>query len=183
MKKKEENIEISSGGMGHDGFDSTIVTIDKKKAKTLVKTESDYIKHNDLNDNLSLVLFRDYRKMYDKVLSQKYCDIDGDFLGFVDVYFHLSKIIPKNWTVIDFGCAYNPQSYYFREHKKFIGVNAGKLKKFHFENTELFDGTISDYLKQKPEVEKVFAICNNVPSPETKLIREYYPNCYIYYTA
>ena len=137
----------------------------------------------EINNNLAQELATNYPDMYKEVLEQRYCDIDGSFLGFVKVYFHLSKIIPKDWIVIDFGCAYNPQSYYFRRHKKFIGVNAGKLKKFHFENTELFDGTISDYLKQKPEVEKVFAICNNVPSPETKLIREYYPNCYIYYTA
>ena len=40
-----------------------------------------------------------------------------EFLGFCDIYYHLSQIIPKDWTIIDFGAANNPQSYFFTEHK------------------------------------------------------------------
>jgi len=135
-----------------------------------------------INGNLVRELTEKYPEMFNDVLRQEECDIDLDFLGFVDTYYYLSKIIPKHWTVADFGCAYNPQAYFFRKHKAFIGVNLGIKKRFKFDNTILFNGTIADYLRQKPIKECVFAICNNVPSNETKMVREYYPNCFVYYT-
>lgn len=136
---------------------------------------------DDLDKNLACELAKKYPKMFEEVLKQDMCDIDGSFLGFIETYYYLSKIIPKNWTVVDFGCAYMPQAYYFRKHKAFIGVDIGDCKRFHFNNTDLFIGTIADYLKLNPSIKKVFAICNNVPSPETKLVRKHYPNCFIYY--
>ena len=138
---------------------------------------------NKINTELVRKLAKEYPAMLKEVLSQEMCDIDGDFLGFVDTYYYLSKLIPKDWTVIDFGCAYNPQAYYFRGHKAFIGVDTGTSKRFHFGNTDLVDATIADYLKQKPPTKKVFAICNYVSSKETEIVRRYYPNCYIYYPA
>lgn len=50
-------------------------------------------------------------------------DICGDFLGFVDTYFHLSKVIPKDFTIIDIGCSYNAQSYLFKEFQRIYAVN------------------------------------------------------------
>src|SRR3990167_1722897 len=135
-----------------------------------------------INDSLGKALVKNFPEMVERVHGQDMCDIDGSFLGFVDTYYYLAKIIPLNWTVIDFGCAYNPQAYFFRKHKKFIGVDFGIRERCKFENTELFEGKISDYLKGKPQSHKVFAICNNVPSPETKLVREYFEDCFIFYT-
>ena len=40
-----------------------------------------------------------------------------EFLGFCDTYYYLSMLIPKDWTIIDFGAGNNPQSYFFTEHK------------------------------------------------------------------
>ena len=134
-----------------------------------------------INEELGKALFKNYPEMVKRVQGQKMCDIDGSFLGFVDTYYYLSKIIPLNWTVIDFGCAYNPQAYFFRKHKKFIGVDFVIRERFKFENTVLFEGKISDYLKTKPNDYMVFAICNNVPSDEAKLVREYFQDCFIFY--
>ena len=136
-----------------------------------------------INNKLASQLKKKYPQMFKEVLEQKNCDIDETFLGFVDTYYYLSKIIPKDWTVVDFGCAFAAQAYYFIRHKAFIGVDIGNKKRFHFKNTEFYEGTIADSLKQKPFTKKVFAICNNVPSLETTLVRNYYPNCYIFYTA
>ena len=147
------------------------------------RIELDFKTAEKINNNLACELCEKYPKMFKSVLGQKMCDIDGTFLGFVDTYYMLSKLIPKDWVVIDFGCAYNPQAYYFRKHRAFVGVDTGVRRRFHFENTDLFNGTISDYLKQKPPKEKVFAICNNVPSNETEMVRRYYPNCYVFYIA
>jgi len=158
-----------------------------EKIDTILKKSSeidyDHETAQKINDNLVIELYKKYPKMFKEVLKQSNCDIDGTFIGFVDTYYYLSKIIPRSWTVVDFGCAYNPQSYYFREHKAFIGVDFEIKKKFHFENTDLFEGRIADYLKQQPPTNKVFAICNNVPSSDSRLVRRYYPNCFVYYTA
>ena len=151
---------------------------------TIIKPQiidKDYKTAEKINDKLVCELAEKYPKMFKEVLEQDMCDIDGTFIGFVDIYYYLSKVIPKSWTIVDFGCAYNPQAYYFRKHRAFIGVDVGKRKRFHFENTDLFEGTIADFLKQNPLTEKVFAICNNVPSGEKELVRKHYPNCFIYY--
>ncbi len=155
----------------------------KNKIIKFKEIDKDYKTANQINNNLACALAEKYPKMFKEVLEQDMCDIDGTFMGFVDTYFFLSKLIPKSWTIVDFGCAYNAQAYYFRKHRAFIGVNKGIKKRFHFKNTDLFDGTIKDYLKQRPLTNKIFAICNNVSSEETKLVREYYPNCFVYYVA
>lgn len=41
----------------------------------------------------------------DRVFKQEYCAIGTDFIGFMETYYYLSKIIPKEYTVYDFGCA------------------------------------------------------------------------------
>lgn len=135
----------------------------------------------DINNNLVCELAEKYPKMFKQVMEQDDCDIDGFFLGFVDIYYFLSKIIPRDWIIVDFGCAYAPQAYYFRKHKKYIGVNPTEIKKFSFKNTEYFIGTIKDYLNTKPEQNKRFAICSYVTSNQTDLVRKYYQDLFVYY--
>lgn len=135
-----------------------------------------------INRNLLLALRYEYPEQCDEVFSQDMCDIDGSFLGFVDTYYHLSKIIPKDWIVIDFGCAYNPQAYFFRSHKKFVAVDIDKCKKFKFENTEIHEDGLVKYIQHNPNNFKVFAICNNVPTDKVDLIRSHYKDMFIFYT-
>lgn len=140
-----------------------------------------------INRNLANVLYTKFRKQWDRVMSQKMCDIEPDFMGFVDTYYYLSKIIPRDWTVIDFGCAYAPQAYYFRKHKAYVGVDYGKgvdfgvKERFCFKNTELFNGSIEDYIKSYGGYHKVFAICNYVPSGQVALIRKHYTDLFVFY--
>ena len=58
----------------------------------------------------------------DRVFKQEYCDIGTEFIGFMDTYYYLSKIIPKEYTVYDFGCAYNPQCYLSEYDNKIIST-------------------------------------------------------------
>jgi len=133
-----------------------------------------------INDNLLKELFTQYPKMAKEVMEQDMCDIDGDFLGFVDIYYHLSKIIPKDWTIIDFGCAYAPQAYYFRNHKKYIGVDVSDCKKFTFKNSEYITSSIEDY--NCVDTTRLFAICSYVPADRDKL-RKCYRNLFVYYPS
>lgn len=110
-------------------------------------------------------------------------------------YYYLSKMIPKHWTVIDIGCAYNPQSYLFQYHKRHIAIEPKWLDKdFHFEyfkapNTELLFMTGQEFIqnelpKMNLDLNKTFCIVNYVPSGAANLMaRETFKNIYTYYPA
>lgn len=114
-------------------------------------------------------------------------------------YYMLSKMIPKDWTVIDFGCAYDAQSYLFQEHARHIAIEPVCQQdcstfEFHFEffkapNTELLFMTGQDFIeKELPKMhlnlDKTFAICNYVPSGACNLmVRETFKNTWTFYPA
>jgi hypothetical protein len=125
------------------------------------------------------------KEQLDTVLNQDYCELDNVFLGFVEIYEHLSQIIPTHFEVIDLGCYLAPQGYYFRNHKKYVGVDVTELKRFEFGNTEHHVKTIQDFIRcdlRIYELEKTFAICSYVPDENAKsLIRKTFKNLFIYY--
>ena len=115
-----------------------------------------------------------------------------EFLGFCDIYYHLSLIIPKDYTVIDFGAANNPQSYFFTEHKKYIAVNPPNSIKeedgmFCPPNCEIYRMTTFQFLQKVfiPKNEKVFAICSYVPNwygeNSIELVKTNFQNCFTFY--
>lgn len=118
-------------------------------------------------------------------------EMSSDFLGFCDTYYHLSMIIPKDWVVIDFGAANNPQSYFFTEHRKYIAVNPmsdipEENGMFCPSNCEIYRMTTGEFLKSVDyPKEKVFAICNYVPNwhgeNSRELVRKFFENCYTFY--
>lgn len=110
-------------------------------------------------------------------------------------YYYLSRMIPKHWTVIDIGCAYNSQSFLFQHHKRHIAIEPVWLdKEFHFEyfkapNTELLFMTGQEFIqnelpKLNLDLDKTFCIVNFVPSGAVNLMaRETFKNCFCYYPA
>jgi hypothetical protein len=121
----------------------------------------------------------------DVVMNQDMCELDYTFLGFTEIYEHLSKIIPVNFLVIDFGCYLAAQSYYFRKHKGYIGVDTTKLKRFGFTNTEHYYMSIQLFIQvllPRYVPDKIFAICSYVPDEEAKeLVRESCKNVFVFY--
>lgn len=138
------------------------------------------------------------KKLFELIPKEEWERLDGtlgemcpEFLGFCDTYYHLSKIIPKDWTVIDFGAANNPQSYFFTEHKKYITVNPisdipEENGMFCPPNCEIYRMTTGEFIKtvDYPK-EKVFAVCNFVPDwhgeNSMELVRKNFKNCYTFY--
>lgn len=122
----------------------------------------------------------------DRVFNQEYVDIEPSFLGFVDTYYYLSKIVPTHWTVIDFGSAYNAQSFFFADHKRYIAVDAGDIERFCPDNCVIFTKRIEAFLKEDlPFLDlnkkEVFAICNYVDTGISLLIGSIFPNSFSYY--
>jgi len=123
-------------------------------------------------------------------------DINNCCCGFGGrTYYNLSKMIPKDWTVIDFGCAYNPQSYLFTEHAKFVAIEPEILSEYycydHFQapNTDFIFATGQKFIKDilpsmNLDLKRVFAICIFVPSDECcQMVRETFPNVFTFYPA
>lgn len=110
-------------------------------------------------------------------------------------YYMLSKMIPKDWTVIDFGCAYNAQSYFFQNHARHIAIEPEwKNTDFRFEHfraprTEIIFTTGQDFINDllsnmNLNIDKTFAIVNYVPSGACNLlVRQTFKNVFTFYPA
>lgn len=119
-------------------------------------------------------------------------EIDGTCLTCLD-YAPLAELIPKHWTVIDFGCSYNAQSYLFKDHKKLISVDLPMsdylpqfdLQRFKPPWCELYEVSIDDWLDTHftgADLDITFAICGYVPSVQAvKRVRSLYTNLFVYY--
>lgn len=124
-----------------------------------------------------------------KILSQKDCEYDFQFMGFIDVYESLSRIVPKRAIIIDFGCYLAAQSYFFKNHAAYIGVDTEHMTRFQPKNATHYVGTIQEYIENElPEllkdtrIERIFAICSYVPDDEAReLVRKTFPNVLCYY--
>lgn len=125
----------------------------------------------------------------DRVLDQDMCDIGPEFLGFTEVYEALANIIPLHWTVIDLGCAYAPQAFFFARHKKYVGVDLYVKERFFAPNSVFYTMLISQFVEQiAPSFDQstTFAICSYVPpwhDDNNALVRAAFKNLFTYYPA
>ena len=126
---------------------------------------------------------------YHEVMSQDMCELDSDFLGFVDVYKNLSRIISKGSIVIDFGCYLAAQSYFFARHRMYIGVDVVNLQRFTPSNAVHYIMSIQKFIQiEAPKLFeeydrlKLCAICSYVPDFQaTEMVRKTFPNVFCYY--
>lgn len=135
-----------------------------------------------------------------EILAQCYCELDHEFYGFIDFYKPMSLLIPKSKIVIDFGCYLAPQSYFFQNHAKYIGVDIVgeksvhkelKLRRFKPINAEHYTTDIETFIKEiYPEISKghdnmdFFAMCSYVPDfKATELVRKTFRNVCCYYPS
>ena len=114
-------------------------------------------------------------------------DMDYTFMGFEDVYKAVTLFVPKDRTIIDLGCAYASQSYYFKHYKKYIAVDI-KEPDVHFrtKNMEFYEMSIQDFcqkvINEKWNLDECFAICSYVPDDEAReMVRKTFPHCLVYY--
>jgi hypothetical protein len=90
--------------------------------------------------------------------------------------------------VFDLGCAYAPQCYYFRNHKKYIGVDIGDVKRFYTPNAEMHQCSIKDFFKNQDMVQSLdfrqtFGIISYVPAKpyDYFLAKNFLENIFVYY--
>ena len=114
-------------------------------------------------------------------------ELARDFLCFEDVYEEVTKYVDKDTTIIDFGCAYAPQAWWFTGCKKYIGINPsfGNNVRFKTYNSEIHLMTGQEYIKKMPkdmDLSKVIAVCSYVPDLELQqMVADKFPYCYVVY--
>lgn len=116
-------------------------------------------------------------------------DIDESFVGFLDNYFFLSRMIPTDRIILDIGCAYAFQSYYFRDHALYIGIDTGEIKdrlvlphtehiNLHVEVPKQLETIRYQWV---PQNTPCFAICNYVPGRTARFVSQVFPDCFCFY--
>lgn len=123
-----------------------------------------------------------------QVLHDSNVDIDMEFIGFVEQYYHLSKIIPKHFTVIDLGCASGFQSYYFKDFKNYIGIDvSNSIRVKPPSNAIYYIRDIKSFIKENVknmDLNTCFAICNFIPDKKAvKYARKVFTNIFVFYPA
>jgi len=128
---------------------------------------------------------RRYRSQTYRILETQ-CDLDPGFLGFVGIYYNLSKIIPLDRTIYDMGCCHGFQAWFFRHHNKYIGVDLLTLEEDRLEtkNSLNIQSSIGEYCKDFIPESPHFAICNYVPpwhDDNEKITKDTFKHVFIFY--
>lgn len=132
------------------------------------------------------------REKIDKIFSESNtasAELDRMFLGFEEVYKAVTMFVPKSKIIIDFGCAYAFQSWYFKDYEKYIGVDSSVSNEnvLKTDNSKFFFMSIQDFIKEQFQKlgykkEDVFAVCSYVPDEEARtMVKEYFSYCLVYY--
>lgn len=116
-------------------------------------------------------------------------ECDFTFLGFEDVYKAVTLFVPKDKIIVDLGCSYAFQAWYFKDYKRYIGIDCGIRDGVVLEtdNSNFYFTTIQDFIKNilptlYYDLTEIFAICSYVPDKEARqLVRETFPFCLVYY--
>jgi hypothetical protein len=131
------------------------------------------------------------REESNRLFSWKECELDPSFIGFLDNYKDLEESVPKDYTIIDFGCYMAFQSVYFKDHACYIGVEPNVPVKYrvnadavHYKMTaqEFIKDTLPCLIRNGLDLQKTFVISSAVPDREVwQMIEETFPNYRIAY--
>jgi len=121
-------------------------------------------------------------RLLQEMLVQDTCELEEDFLGFMEPYDAVSRFLPEKYEVIDFGCYMAAQSFFFQNHRRYVGVDVydEKLQRFSTKNSFMISGKIQEVLNWFPT--SSYAICSAVPDFDAvELVKERFPNHCITY--
>ena len=149
----------------------------------------------DRHDVMTTTLLKKIGKAYPKELKRVWAriedhgDVDPTFVGFIDKYRHLYNIIPRNRVIVEIGCAYAFQDYYFRNHRFYVGIDpTPKEDRFQTPNSihhELLVQSSAYLMGLNYGVnctEPLFAICSYCPDNRAaKAMKEAFRDCFSFY--
>lgn len=118
-----------------------------------------------------------------RLFSYEKCELEYDFIAFLDSYADLKEIVPKDYTIIDLGCYQALQGHLFRDYAGYIGVDMSIPIEYRLRqnNAEYYDCTIQEFIEHiLPELnldlKKAFAVCSYVPDMQAReMVRNTFP--------
>lgn len=130
----------------------------------------------------------------DRVFENSYsasAEMDQTFLCFEDEYEYVLENTSPNDIIIDLGCAYNPQCWYFKDYDRYIAVDLPMFDDVRFDsgNVEFYIMSIQKFIKEELaklnlDLNKVVAVCNAVPDEEArKMVVETFPRHFVAYPS
>lgn len=116
-------------------------------------------------------------------------ECDFTFLGSEEVYKAVTLFVPKGKVIIDLVCSHAFQSWYFRDYRKYIGVDNGVCRAdvLETENSEFYFMSIQNFIENifpglGYSLDEVFAACSYVPDSDAReMVRNFFPHCLVYY--
>lgn len=128
----------------------------------------------------------------DRVFNDSYSastEIDASFLCFNDEYEYVLENTKPSDIIIDLGCAYNPQCWYFKDYDRYIAVDLPMFDDVRFDNghVEFYIMSIQRFIKEELpklnlDLNNAVAICNAVPDEEArKMVEKTFPRHIIAY--
>lgn len=126
-------------------------------------------------------------KQAERILRKYSGDIEPTYLGFMGTYHLLEQITPRDRVVYDVGCSYGFQAWFFRHHKKYVGIDlcVPARDRLQLDNTEHHKADISDWVKHHEIAREHFAICNYVPQWGTeaagRVVARHFEHQYVFY--
>ena len=128
-------------------------------------------------------------------------EIGPDFMCFEEPYQAAVRVADKDSIILDLGCAYAPQAYYFTDCKQYIGVDMPMVRpehplnypnikpetRFHPDNARFYIMEIQQFIqtvlpKLKLDMNHVIAVCSAVPDTQARqLVIDTFPIHYVSY--
>jgi hypothetical protein len=124
------------------------------------------------------------RTRVNQILEEAEDDIEPAFLGFLGWYHAAADLVPTDWTIFDLGCAYAIQSWFFRNHRKYVGVDVSPIeRRFVLPNSAHYLSDIEAWLPGVVIPEPSFAILSYVPcsAATAAAVRSRFPDLLCYY--
>ena len=128
----------------------------------------------------------------DRVFKESYsasAEMDGSFLCFEDYYEEVLANTTPDTIILDLGCAYAPQCWYFKDYDRYIGVDLPNFDNIRFQtsNSKFYIMSIQKFIKEilptlNLNLNKTVAICSMVPDKEAlEMVKETFPRHYVVY--
>lgn len=118
-------------------------------------------------------------------------ELDASFLCFDNYYEDVLDHTSPDTVILDLGCAYAPQCWYFKDYERYIGVDLPFMNnvKFQSPNAEFYLMSIQRFIKEvlptlHLDLNHTVAICSMVPDKEAlELVRDTFPRHYVVYPS
>jgi len=148
-----------------------LLSLEKKKARVILPEEKDYL---DLcKEVYEIIGAKEYRRLFD----WEECELQFDFLGFLDEYQPLREL-PKDFTILDLGSYQALQGAFFKDYEQYITVDLipeeARLKQ---DNATHIQCELRRFFKEvlptlNLDMEKTVAIGSYVPCSDLKKLIE-----------